>query len=78
MHIIHTRQETTHVSLGSRQGHQITLGMMFGVIGVLKKGIWSMNEIKAMVDRVKDLEFRYQDKMEKGVRMTSLYDCREF
>jgi hypothetical protein len=52
--------------------------MMFGVIGVLKKGIWSMNEIKAMVDRVKDLEFRYQDKMEKGVRMTSLYDCREF
>lgn len=38
---------------------------MFGVIGVLKKGIWSMNEIKSMVDCVKDLEFRYQEKWKK-------------
>jgi hypothetical protein len=38
---------------------------MFGVIGVLKKGIWSMNEIKSMVDCVKDLEFCYQEKWKK-------------
>lgn len=38
---------------------------MFAVIGVLKKGIWSMNEIKSMVDCVKDLEFRYQEKWKK-------------
>jgi hypothetical protein len=59
MHVIHTSQETTHINLGSRQGDQITLCMIFNVTGVLKKGIWSMSEIKAMVDRVKDLEFHY-------------------
>ncbi len=65
MHVIHTNQKTTHISLGSRQGDWITLGTMFGVIGVLKKGIWSMNEIKSMVDCVKDLEFCYQEKWKK-------------
>jgi len=43
MHVIYTNQETTHISLGSRQGDQINLGTMFSVIGVLKKGIWNVN-----------------------------------
>ncbi len=43
MHVIHTNEETTHISLGSRQGDQISLGTMFGVIGVLKKDIWNVN-----------------------------------
>jgi len=43
MHVIHTNQKTTHISLGSRQGNQISLGMMFCVIGVLKKAIWNVN-----------------------------------
>jgi hypothetical protein len=74
MHVIHTNQETTHISLGSRQGDRITLGTMFSVIGVLKKGIWSMNEIKTMVDCVKDLEFCYQEKWKNNVKMIRLYD----
>jgi len=43
MHVIHTNQEITHISLGSKQGDQISLGTMFGVIGVLKKAIWNVN-----------------------------------
>jgi hypothetical protein len=66
-----------HINLGSRQGDQIRLGTMFGVMVSWRKafGMWMWNQGHGR--SCEGLQISLSRKIEKGVKMASLYYWEE-